>query len=139
MNVYNDPCSLTEVFQNPSVPEFPDLNNDLMNQVPLGYLPPAGLESQIPLEENKLISTSAQKPEKESKTRKKSSTNGKPQHKKEEPRLYKCSRCGRTYLSYPALYTHTKMKHMSKGENTTITSGKMRGRPKKIPVLFFNI
>jgi hypothetical protein len=48
-------------------------------------------------------------------------------------RDYVCG-CGKTYLSYPALYTHIKTKH--NGENPCGTqqfqSGRGRGRPKKI-------
>ncbi|MDR3737354.1 MAG: hypothetical protein P4L10_17750 [Acidobacteriaceae bacterium] len=47
-----------------------------------------------------------------------------------EGRNYKCNQCERTYLSYPALYTHIKTKHSSQGE-TPLTSGRGRGRPKK--------
>lgn len=43
-----------------------------------------------------------------------------------EGRTYKCTQCGKSYLSYPALYTHCKTKH-----NTCNTSGRGRGRPKK--------
>jgi hypothetical protein len=52
---------------------------------------------------------------------------------KEQPegRLYKCSKCDKTYLSYPALYTHTKLKHLQPGESPSITNGRMRGRPRK--------
>lgn len=48
-------------------------------------------------------------------------------------RDYKCSFCAKTYLSYPALYTHMKNKH-SKGEDAQqllLNSGRGRGRPKK--------
>ena len=48
-----------------------------------------------------------------------------------ETRLYKCSKCDKTYLSYPALYTHTKLKHLHPGESPSITNGRMRGRPRK--------
>jgi hypothetical protein len=39
--------------------------------------------------------------------------------------VYKCTQCERTYLSYPALYTHTKIKHRNQNliqqlENTPI-------------------
>jgi len=47
-----------------------------------------------------------------------------------EGRNYKCNQCDRTYLSYPALYTHIKTKHSSQGE-APLTSGRGRGRPKK--------
>lgn len=42
-------------------------------------------------------------------------------------RSHICKFCGKSYLSYPALYTHTKIKHSS-GQNS---SGRSRGRPKK--------
>ena len=41
-------------------------------------------------------------------------------------RNYECKFCKKTYLSYPALYTHCKIKH-----NTNNSSGRGRGRPKK--------
>ena len=41
-------------------------------------------------------------------------------------RNYKCTLCDKSYLSYPALYTHCKQKH-----NTNTLSGRGRGRPKK--------
>lgn len=43
-----------------------------------------------------------------------------------EGRNYICKICGKSYLSYPALYTHYKQKH-----NTNNSSGRGRGRPKK--------
>ena len=51
-----------------------------------------------------------------------------------EGRDFKCNFCPKTYLSYPALYTHIKQKH-SKGPDGEIrappTSGRGRGRPRK--------
>lgn len=41
-------------------------------------------------------------------------------------RKYHCASCEKTYLSYPALYTHMRSKH-----GVTGTNGKGRGRPKK--------
>ena len=41
-------------------------------------------------------------------------------------RNHKCPTCGKSYLSYPALYTHIKQKHNANGH-----SGRGRGRPKK--------
>ena len=41
-------------------------------------------------------------------------------------RTFICKLCGKSYLSYPALYTHCKQKH-----NTCNSSGRGRGRPKK--------
>ena len=43
-----------------------------------------------------------------------------------EGRNHQCKLCNKSYLSYPALYTHYKLKH-----NTNNSSGKGRGRPKK--------
>ena len=42
-------------------------------------------------------------------------------------RIYKCQECDKSYLSYPALFTHRKQKH----KINSINGGK-RGRPKKI-------
>ena len=54
-------------------------------------------------------------------------TNHKRRKKNEvQCRNYECKLCKKTYLSYPALYTHCKLKH-----NTNNTSGRGRGRPKK--------
>ena len=46
--------------------------------------------------------------------------------KESDVRNYKCTFCDKSYLSYPALYTHCKQKH-----NTNNHSGRGRGRPKK--------
>jgi len=46
--------------------------------------------------------------------------------KESDIRNYKCEFCDKSYLSYPALYTHCKQKH-----NTNNHSGRGRGRPKK--------
>lgn len=49
-------------------------------------------------------------------------------------RVHKCAYCVKTYLSYPALYTHQKQKH-SRGPGGELrappTSGRGRGRPRK--------
>lgn len=49
-------------------------------------------------------------------------------------RDHKCTYCDKTYLSYPALYTHMKNKH-AKGPDgqplVSFNSGRGRGRPKK--------
>ena len=46
--------------------------------------------------------------------------------------------CGKTYLSYPALYTHIKTKHNGKtpeGTNANqLQDGRGRGRPRKVPI-----
>ena len=50
-------------------------------------------------------------------------------------RDYVCG-CNKTYLSYPALYTHIKTKHNGKtpeGTNANqISNGRGRGRPRKV-------
>ena len=46
--------------------------------------------------------------------------------KEAEGRNYICKICSKSYLSYPALYTHYKQKH-----NTNNSLGRGRGRPKK--------
>ena len=46
--------------------------------------------------------------------------------KESDIRNFKCNQCDKSYLSYPALYTHCKQKH-----NTNNHSGRNRGRPKK--------
>lgn len=55
-------------------------------------------------------------------------------------RDFKCKFCDKTYLSYPALYTHIKQKH-SKGPDGEIrnppTSGRGRGRPRKNVIYSF--
>ena len=45
-------------------------------------------------------------------------------------RIYKCKDCDKSYLSYPALFTHRKQKH-----NINSINGGKRGRPKKINVI----
>jgi len=53
-------------------------------------------------------------------------------------RVHKCSFCDKTYLSYPALYTHMKTKHAfikgPDGQPITgcLNNGRGRGRPRKI-------
>jgi len=47
-------------------------------------------------------------------------------------RDYKCTACGKSYLSYPALYTHTRKKHSEIGElgsSKVGIVGRKRGRP----------
>lgn len=54
-------------------------------------------------------------------------------------RDHKCNYCDKTYLSYPALYTHMKNKH-AKGPDgqplVSFNSGRGRGRPKKNANMF---
>jgi hypothetical protein len=59
-------------------------------------------------------------------------TKGKRRSKNDtEGRVHKCQQCDRTYLSYPALYTHIKTKHPSSSDMLS-SNGRGRGRPKKI-------
>ncbi len=54
--------------------------------------------------------------------------------KDKEGRSFKCDKCDKTYLSYPALYTHTKIKHSEGADGKPILpvfSGRGRGRPRK--------
>ena len=57
----------------------------------------------------------------------------KSKHETVGKRIYSCG-CGKSYLSYPALYTHLKKKHDSQVPDGTIfpnTLGKgKKGRPK---------
>ena len=48
-------------------------------------------------------------------------------------RNYTCG-CGKSYLSYPALYTHLKQKHDGKQPHGTILPSSNRGRKPKNPV-----
>lgn len=60
-----------------------------------------------------------------------SANKGKRRSKNEtKGRDYKCTECEKTYLSYPALYTHIKTKHKNCGD-IPITSVRGRGRPRK--------
>lgn len=55
-----------------------------------------------------------------------------------EGRFYKCQQCSKSYLSYSALYTHSKSKH----DLYPIISDKGRGRPKNNAprnISYFNI
>lgn len=74
--------------------------------------------------------------EKPKKKKPKEDKKRKEKQKVSEERNYKCNRCGKSYLSYPALYTHTKLKHVFSKDSSSITNGRMRGRPKKPIVLF---
>ena len=54
--------------------------------------------------------------------------------KDNEGRNFKCDKCDKTYLSYPALYTHTKLKHSDGSDGKPVLpvfSGRGRGRPRK--------
>ena len=63
-------------------------------------------------------------------TQKKSSTSSKISKRRSKSdidgRTFSCEHCQKSYLSYPALYTHKKIKH-----ETNNGKGRSRGRPKK--------
>lgn len=84
------------------------------------------IQEQIPVDTQKTSNIpdgeqkgdeSSQKSQKHIKRRSKSELEG---------RTFVCKMCNKSYLSYPALYTHCKQKH-----NTNNSSGRGRGRPKK--------
>jgi len=54
-------------------------------------------------------------------------------------RDYICG-CGKTYLSYPALYTHIKTKHNGQNPCGTqqLQTGRGRGRPRKVRLFIIN-
>jgi hypothetical protein len=59
--------------------------------------------------------------------------------KDNEGRNFKCDKCDKTYLSYPALYTHTKLKHSDGNDGKPVLpvfSGRGRGRPRKNVSIF---
>lgn len=80
-------------------------------------------EEEVPNEEG----TKKKRPKVEKKSKEK--------RRASDERVYKCNRCNKSYLSYPALYTHTKLKHVYTKDNSSITNGRMRGRPKK-PIVY---
>lgn len=64
--------------------------------------------------------------------------NSKRRTKDAQGRDHKCSFCQKTYLSYPALYTHLKNKHVGPDGYpvAAISAGRGRGRPKKTSNIF---
>ena len=89
-------------------PEQSELNYQTINQNQL-------ISNQVNIENNE--SNSKNESEEKRKRRTKNDNSG---------RTFICKLCDKSYLSYPALYTHCKQKH-----NTCNTSGRGRGRPKK--------
>jgi hypothetical protein len=60
-----------------------------------------------------------------------------PKKKRHKNDLYHCKKCDKTYLSYPALYTHNKLKHLRAEESQACINGRTRGRPRKVTVILF--
>ena len=59
---------------------------------------------------------------------------GQKRRSRNEPmgRDFKCQVCDRTYLSYPAMYTHMKNKHALDPSGGVFTNqNRQRGRPKR--------
>ena len=80
-----------------------------------------GINGDAPQEENNMsLENSDENDENKKKHNKRRSK------RESEGRNYTCKICSKSYLSYPALYTHYKQKH-----NTNNSSGRGRGRPKK--------
>ena len=124
-----------EVPQNPIIQNMQNLPNlQINNQQDENYSQTYNIQSQ-PQQNNQYQSNnqysqnilqtseenyenSQEKKEENHKRRSKNDTEG---------RTFICQLCGKSYLSYPALYTHKKQKH----NNTNSSSGRGRGRPKK--------
>ena len=109
--------------ETPQIPMLPPINYSVppfFNQIP----PPNETEQSKNMES--LNDVSAQiNPENNNEEHKKRKRATK---KESDVRNFKCPQCDKSYLSYPALYTHCKQKH-----NTNNHSGRNRGRPKKDP------
>jgi hypothetical protein len=102
------------VHQLPNMQQIPNITFPTNERIPQISLPPPGVpEIEIPEERE-----SAKK-------------NDRKIHKTENG-VYKCTKCERTYLSYPALYTHIKIKHPPpKINGSSAAKTSTRGRPKK--------
>ena len=132
-----DPNQYYQGYMKPIIPE--PFQNGACNQDEIhapvniadqGFQPdkPMNLPEELNLIEEKFVGNQVAPPNLELK----------PKHKRrskneQNGRDYICG-CGKTYLSYPALYTHIKTKHG--GKNPTGTdqgpSVRGRGRPKKV-------
>lgn len=94
-----------------------NLSNNFSNAIPQPEIKDQNQNSET--SNGKLEETEEKKSTKLLKRRSKSEVEG---------RNFECKLCNKSYLSYPALYTHYKLKH-----NTNNSSGRGRGRPKKEP------
>jgi len=91
---------------------------------------PGSPPSQLPLLPLPPLAQTPPQPSGQAALRDPSKKNDKQMHKHEHG-IYKCSKCERTYLSYPALYTHIKIKHPQPKTSASSTKSTNRGRPKK--------
>ena len=107
-----------------------DINNSQNNLTPpIPAMDPADNEMDVENNGNNLTSqgqknSSNENSEENDENKKKKGTRR--SKRESEGRNYVCKMCSKSYLSYPALYTHYKQKH-----NTNNSSGRGRGRPKK--------
>jgi hypothetical protein len=106
---------------------FLDLNNQFVSDLNLQNNISGGMPQSLIREENQNSEPSNERNEENEE--KKNPKLLKRRSKSEiEGRNFECKLCNKSYLSYPALYTHYKLKH-----NTNNSSGRGRGRPKKEP------
>ncbi len=126
--------------QNPLIPNFQNINYiQLQNQQDQNfnqtYNPqPQTNQQNILYQNNNQFSQNILQPKSEenidenyeNSQEKKEDTHKRRSKNDTEGRTFVCQLCGKSYLSYPALYTHRKQKH-----NTNLSSGRGRGRPKK--------
>jgi hypothetical protein len=126
--------------QNPLIPNFQNINYiQLQNQQDQNYNQtynpqPQTNQQNILYQNNNQFSQNILQPKSEenidenyeNSQEKKEDTHKRRSKNDTEGRTFVCQLCGKSYLSYPALYTHRKQKH-----NTNLSSGRGRGRPKK--------
>ena len=109
---------------NPSSSDIPPLNNPNLPPPPflnqMMYIPNPEPPKNMDSLNDPLSQMNQENNNEEHKKRKRATK------KESDIRNFKCSQCDKSYLSYPALYTHCKQKH-----NTNNHSGRNRGRPKK--------
>ena len=132
----NPEQELKEIISNNNILNFKKelLNSELNNQIlsPIGSTP--NLNNQInnipekeKEEENKDEGTSSNKGNESEKNKNLEEVQKYSKNKKER-KTFECKLCNKRYLSYPALYTHNKIKH-------NISSTGKRGRPSKKEML----
>ena len=110
---------------NPNEQNFPSQNFGGLqnNQYISDVNPPNNVEYQNQSQENQDPTQNNEKSE-ETDEKKNPKTLKRRSKSEVEGRTHVCKLCNKSYLSYPALYTHYKLKH-----NTNNSSGRGRGRP----------